>query len=207
MHNYDRRKTAYTLPDAFEEDADSAIDSLKKSIVVLRRYNRVCSALPAVFRKLAEALETKAIGVQADRIESRLQSILGLTAILSRGVAVTSQFEKEFDQMIEKMAKNMWRGPANVVEAVQGLPTAVNLYKTGTELEDMAGALVSEDDDSPIEWTLEDYLGSEAKIGQRLEKVAPPVIADVISDNPLFNVLKYYSDPDFIETRISDLKD
>jgi hypothetical protein len=202
-YSYDRRVKKAGITDSEALDVDDAEGTLQGIVSSLRKYHRVCAVLPPVYRKIADALETKDIFDLATKVEDLCKKVADFGEFVAKNTPAVRRFEKEFDHMVEKMAGDIWFGPKGAIEAVHSLPAARLLYSAGQEFDTLKGAL----DDSGIDWSLDDYLGYEAKIYKRLTKVAPEPLEDVIPENPFYGVLNYYMDPPYIKDRVDELRD
>lgn len=203
MYNYDRRKKTAGIADTSPMDVDEALDAVKDLVRELKKYHRSCAVLPPVYKKLGDALETKAILEQASKVEQLCKSIADFGGFLNQNTSVIKKMGKEFDHMVDKMAKDLWSG-RGLVESVQKLPAAGALFRLGQEFDKRVEAI----SDDGIDWLLEDYIGSSAKIYSRLERVQPGAVEDLFYvDNPFYAVLSYYSDKDLIEDMVENARD
>jgi len=188
------------------EDAEVYI---REDVKLVRWYKAKCLYLVPIFRRLAEPLEAPQILVSADRIEKRVQELDQLMALVQEGAKLFKKAQSEFDQLIEDLAdKKPRRG--GLIEAVYDLPSIESILKVAKDARKIQDRFVREDDDYHIDWVLEEYLGSEAGIGKKIEKNGANLngwFTDrFVGVWVLYGFVKYFVDTDYIQSMVDEVR-
>lgn len=201
-YSYDRR-TASGWENADPVHVDDAISQIDDDFKKLARYGKQAEVLVPVFRRLAEALETPKIGVFADRIEEAVRSIQRAIELLKEGKVLCRKFDDEIQRLAAEVAGGRTLRNGMVAEVLE-FPIYGDLLRVGRELDQLSKKLYALE----IDWTLEDYLGFEAKIARRIEKVSPGDFenAEAMLESSIFGILQYYTDADYLEELVEDAK-
>lgn len=193
---------------ADSSDVESAEESIKFDLKMLARYARKASALVEPFRKIGEALETKQILVYADRIEARVEDVGEMTPIIRQAPSLVTAFFDEIEGLCLGIADGSADPELGSELGIKALPTYDRLLALGEQLLKYEFRIAEEDDDQHINWTLEDYVGPEARIYERLQKLEMPALIedDYMGARTIYGVLTYY-DAEYIEMRVNELRD
>jgi len=100
-------------------------------------------------------------------------------------------------------------GPEFVYQ-LNGSTTYIAAAQKAERIEELRAQVMHEDDHGHIDWLLEDYVGSEARVFKRIERLQPgdPSLdaGELQLDLAIYGVLKYHSDPDYIAERIEEAR-
>jgi hypothetical protein len=185
-------------------DAEDAISSLKYDVRIVKSYKAKCVYIAQIFRNLAGPLETPKIAQYADLIDQRIQDVDQLMSILRGGDQLIAKATKEFDQLIEDLATGK-KLTGGYIEAIYDLPSMTATLKMANKANEIQSRLHIEDNEAEIDWTLEEYLGGEAKIYHKLENNGGPLNAwfaggsEFMGVWALYGFLKYHLDGKYIE--------
>lgn len=211
VHRWKQANTSSWFDDAEQLDAESAINYLRSDFRQIKGYKAKCTYLAQIYRNLAGPLETPQIAEYADKIDQRLKDVDQLMTLLQGSDKVITKAEKEFDQLIENIAKGeKLRG--GYIEAVYDLPSMKALLKKALEADKIQSRLQAEDNEVEIDWTLEDYLGGEAKIYSKIERNGSSLYgwfadsSDFKGVWALYGFLKYHLDTKYIEDLVESAK-
>lgn len=209
--SYDRRtaaeKTAFaSIGTSDDLTASDARDEARSLLGELRRYIKRCAPLIPLYKRLGVALETPQILTEGEAIRERANDIATAMDVLDKNAGLFSKFEKEFTNFCRQKANGTWQGTRGNIESVQDLPTANLLFKAGQELAKVLTKITKEDERGDINWTLDGYVGSEAKVYAIIEAAPGDLDSDANLSNPFFGAIKYYSDSAVIQETIDEFK-
>ncbi len=177
-----------------------------------RGYIAKCKYLAPIFRSLAGPLMTPVIGEFADRMDQRVQDVEKLMTLVQAGVKLTKKAQKEFDNFINEVAEGKSTRSSGLVEAVYDLPSMVDIVRIANEAGDLQDKLYDEDNSDPshIAWTLEEYLGVEAKVYEKIERASSGMISfqdEFGGARILYGFVKYLADSDYIQDLVQETRD
>lgn len=186
------------------EEGQIAVTS---DIRLLRRYERAAEAFVPKFRLLAQALETKKVAVFADRIEERVVVIRELSELMRQASPLIAALEREHEELAQAIANGAEHG--DLIKEAQALQAYRELLRLSKAVLELEFRISDEDENQFIDWTLDEYLGYEAVIHKRFERLAPESLieaSDFLGTRGLYGVLAYYSDAETTLGRIEDIR-
>ncbi len=200
-YDYDRTASSDGWDQADELYFDDAESSVDEDLREIGRYIKRCRVLIEPYKKLAEALEAPKLKVYAERIAGRVQDLEQMTELLREGRPLIEPFADAF----EELAHNAAKGSRS---ELQSLPLYRRIKQVGEKLEVISDRILKQDEGEYIDWTLDGYIGDEAGIYRRIERVSPGTFdsVNVLADRIFYGLLKYYSDPDYLQNRIEEIQ-
>jgi len=180
--------------DADPTSAEDAVRAFDDDQRILRSYIKVSGLLAPKFRELSAALETKRLALFADRIRERVDLLLDLSDLIDRARPLAPALEAAYDRVQEEAEEG--RPPR--AETFRELAAFRSLLAVAERMIAIEQTIADEDYRGYIDWTLDEYLGPDAVIYRRLQKVAPRHLwdSDYTGSRTVFGVLVYYSDPE-----------
>jgi hypothetical protein len=160
---------------------------------------------------LAGPLEAPILDKYADLVTKRLVEIDQLMTLLEEGVKLTKKAQNEFDQLLDDIAHRKLHS-SGLVEAVYSLPSIEAIMGIAKKAGVIHDRLTAEDDDSLIDWTLEEYVGSEAGIQGKIEKAGEPLRgwfaggSNFSGVGTLYGFVKYLADPAYIQDSVDGIR-
>lgn len=197
--------------DAEEIDFDSVAGYFKDDSKLVRWYKAKCVYLAPIFRSLAAPLEAPALSKYADLMDKRVTEVDQLMTLVGEGVKLTKRAQEEFDQLLEDLADEKPRR-GGLIEAVHDLPAIEAIMKVAKEAGNLHDRLTKEDDDTLIDWTLEEYLGPESGIQRKIEKAGEPMRgwfaggSNFSGAGTLYGFVKYLTDPKYIQDNVDQIR-
>lgn len=190
-------------------DFDSVATYFRDDTRRAKSYKLKCAYLAEIYQRLAEPLETPELAVFADRMGQRVKDLDQLMLRVQEGVKLTPKAQKEFEQLLEDLADGKpIRG--GYIEAVYDLPSVGAILKIAKEANKIQSRLVTEDDESHIDWILEEYIGSEAGVFRKIEKNGEPLLGWFTGEFSgvwtLFGFLKYLVDEKYIKDMVDSIR-
>jgi len=198
------------IDEAEQLDSHAAINNLKQDFRNVKGYKTKCAYLAQIYRKLAEPLETPEIAEYADLMDQRVKDVDQLISMLQGSEKLIAKAEKEFDQLIEDIAKGKkLRG--GYIEAVYDLPSMRAILALANEADNLQSRLDTEDNEGSIDWTLEEYLGVEARVYKKIDKTGGFLLGWFAERNfsgvwALYGFLKYHIDSKLLEDLVESAK-
>lgn len=206
MYNYDRTASTNWYDSAEPADTANIKVEVRESLKYLKRYITQAKVLPEVFRKLAEALETPKIGEEASHIEQRIEVMTTLAGKVQEIPKLVDLLEKEVDQLIIKLAKEPRFDRVTVIEMVKSLPGYQKLETLAEEIGTLQDQIDTVDSEGDIDWLLESYLGSEAKIAKRIERVAPGSAEELHVGTIGYSYIRHITDVDWLRESLENAR-
>ena len=180
------------------EDGESALSALRDDRRTLRTYTKRCSAIRVVVASLVEPLEAPALRRILKQIDTRIADIEQLQEHLRAALDEVSEFMKETERVVGKLARGELRSGEGARTVLLASPTAAALIRRGSAIKHLLDTMQSEDEDEPINWTLEDYVGSETGVYSRLDRLTPDDLVDVQGNAAVFGLLNYAADAEYL---------
>lgn len=208
-HRWKQAASSSWYDEAKEIDPDSVAGYFREDTRLVKSYKIKCAYLAEIYRGLASPLEAPKIAVFADRMDQRVKDLDQLMLKVQEGMNLVPKARKEFDQLLEDLAGGKpHRG--GLIEAVYDLPSIEAILKIAKEANNIQSRLVKEDDDYHIDWTLEEYLGSEAGVQRKIEKNGEPLQGWFVDEFSgvwtLFGFIRYLVDPKYIQDSIEGIR-
>lgn len=198
----------YTTSDPL--DFDELKETYREDTKQLRGYLAKCKYVGPIFRALAPALMSPKIEIYADRIGTRIKDVEDLIKLLESGFSLAKQLQTEFDDLIVALAKGK-KLRHGLIEEVQDLRSARDFRTLMERSGELHTRLIKEDEESHILWTLEDYIGFDAGVYQKLEKASetlnPFFMYDLAGAKSLFGYWIYLNDPNHIAQLIDGARE
>jgi hypothetical protein len=199
------------LGDAEELDLDSALGYFRDDTRLIKGYKAKCAYLSSVYRTLVSPLESSILVKYADLMDKRVTEVNQLMILLGEGVKLLKRAQGEFEKLMVSLANGEpHRG--DLIKMVYDLPTIVAIMKIANEAGKLHDKLTKEDDDGLVDWTLEEYIGSEAGIQRKIEKAGEPMQgwfaggSNFVGAGALYGFVKYLADPEYIQSNINEIR-
>jgi hypothetical protein len=211
VRRYKQANASKWLDNVEQLGIDDVEDNYRHDAKLARGYIAKCKYLGPIFRALAGPLMTPVIGEFADRMDQRVQGIEKLMTLVQAGVKLTKKVQKEFEGFIDEIAEGRSTRTSGLIEAVYDLPSMVELLDIAKEAGDLQDRLFDEDESGHIDWTLEDYLGGEAKVYYKIEKASSGMNSwfqdEFGGARILYGFVKYLADSSYIQDLVQEARD
>jgi hypothetical protein len=210
-YSYDRSASS-GWDDADTIDCDDAENLVTEDVREIRRYIKRCGVLIEPYKKLAEALEAPKLLKFAEHLGERIKDLEQVAELLQKGRPFFKRFGDDFEKMCEELAEGRRTLRHGLIEEVSDLPVYNQIREQGQTIESITDRIHEQDQsDTPyIDWTLDDYVGSEAGIYRKIQRVSPGAfyeVTNVTAEKIFYGVLKYYTDAEYIDERIQEFKE
>jgi hypothetical protein len=211
VRRYKQANASKWLAEVDQLGIDDVEGNYRHDAKLARGYIAKCKYLDPIFRALAGPMMTPVIGEFADRMAQRVQDVEKLMTLVQAGVKLTKKVQKEFDDFIDEVAEGRNKRSSGLIEAVHDLPSMVELFKIAEEAGDLQDRLYDEDESGHIDWTLEDYLGGEAKVYDKIEKASSGMSSwfqdEFGGARILYGFVKYLADSNYIQDLVQEARD
>ena len=196
------------LNEAYEVDVGDAKSGLTSDLKFLNKYVAKCKYLVPIYRSLAEALITAQIGKNADAVEIRISKVERLIGLLTKAHSLLDSVDHDWESLMDRIARYEVKLTHGLIEAVQDMPSMVRFRTLAQEVGDLEDEISKEDDKYPIDWYLEDYIGSETGIYKRIDKAYPPQVDEnIMGAMNLFGLIILYTNVENMENWIKRVRD
>jgi hypothetical protein len=166
------------MASSFQDNAESLYD-IKEVIKVIKEDDRMvqgypakCRELAALYHPLAGPLHSPEIGVWAERLLQRAKDVELLTNYLHQVPDLFPKAEEELEELIQTSSQDPKMSPSTVAHHVRDLPSVRKLHALAELMEPIQNKILDELENRHINFLLyEDYLGGEAKVASKIEKI------------------------------------